>query len=66
MTGPELARYWDQESEDNIQILKQLQKEGVKPGQWAAVGAQLTKRPSGRLGRRAFVFRKVSPGDPRA
>jgi hypothetical protein len=33
MTGPELARYWDQESEDNIQILKQLQKEGVKPGQ---------------------------------
>ena len=34
MTGPELARYWDdQESEDNIQILKQLQNEGVKPGQ---------------------------------
>ena len=33
MNGPELARYWDKESEDNIQILKQLQKEGVKLGQ---------------------------------
>jgi hypothetical protein len=33
MNGPELARYWDKESEDNTQILKQLQKEGVKPGQ---------------------------------
>jgi len=33
MNGPELAKYWDKESEDNIQILKQLQKEGVKLGQ---------------------------------
>lgn len=33
MTGPELAKYWDKESEDNIKLLKQLQKEGVKLGQ---------------------------------
>jgi tripartite-type tricarboxylate transporter receptor subunit TctC len=33
MNGQELAKYWDKESEDNIQILKQLQKEGVKLGQ---------------------------------
>jgi tripartite-type tricarboxylate transporter receptor subunit TctC len=33
MNGQELAKYWDKESEDNIQILRQLQKEGVKLGQ---------------------------------
>lgn len=33
MSGPELAKYWGKESEDNIKILKQLQKEGVKLGE---------------------------------
>jgi molybdopterin biosynthesis enzyme len=33
MNGPELATYWETESEDNIKILKQLQQEGVKLGQ---------------------------------
>ena len=33
MNGPELAKYWDTESEDNIKILRELQKEGVKLGQ---------------------------------
>lgn len=33
MSGPELAKYWDKESEDNNRLLRQLQKEGVKLGE---------------------------------
>jgi tripartite-type tricarboxylate transporter receptor subunit TctC len=33
MSGPELAKYWEAESAENVKILTQLQKEGVKLGQ---------------------------------
>lgn len=33
MNGPELAKYWEAESAENVKILTQLQKEGVKLGQ---------------------------------
>jgi tripartite-type tricarboxylate transporter receptor subunit TctC len=33
MSGPELAKYWDKESEEIVKILKQLQKEGVRFGE---------------------------------
>jgi tripartite-type tricarboxylate transporter receptor subunit TctC len=33
MNGPELAQYWNKESEENVKILRQLQKDGVKLGE---------------------------------
>ena len=33
MNGPELTQYWNKESEENVKILRQLQKDGVKLGE---------------------------------